>query len=244
MAGEKWHRLVGGKAITHPQVPEVWDASFLARVNPSADATRLLIQGRRHLATQGCRHVRILLDDPRTFGTVGADLSGLGMIRRVYATLCTNSVPTAKQGHGRIKFEPVASEHGRGIMAKLREEVRSQASWFASEVNEALDTWENIQEATLDLTWLIAYLDGVPASAAGLLLTPCGASLQSLATAPALRRRGVASALVREVVARGLEAGAPYVSLLTDSEDRPKGLYKKLGFQQVGEVHEYIQILA
>ncbi len=244
VAGATWAPVGGAYAIVHPQVPEVWDASFVGRVPPFADPRRLLAGARQHLANHGCGHVKILLDNPATFATVGLGLKRRGMFRRVYTTLVTQSIPPEQPTKlGRVRVEPVSSPVDRKIRSSIREAVRRQSAWYAHGVGDALDTWEDIQEATLDMTWLVAYLDDEPAGAAGLLMTDNGASLQSLSTVPTLRRRGVASALIREVVKRGLQRGAPFVCLLTDVNDSPHRLYKKLGFRDVARVHEYIQAI-
>ncbi len=243
MAGERWAPVGGAQAVVHSQVPDVWDASFVSRVPPSASPGLLLDEARRHFVRHGCAHVKILIDDPDAVTVVGSGLCRRGMLKRAYATLQTRKIPMEQPAQGRIRIEPVSSKGDRRLLARVRDQVRRQAPWYTKEVSEALDAWEDIQRTSLNLTWMIAFLDEVPAGAAGLLLTDDGASLQSIATAPRFRRRGVASALVRDVVRRGLEAGAPFVSLLTDAGDSPRRLYRKLGFRDVGEVHEFLQVV-
>lgn len=243
VAGAPWRAIGGAGAIVHPEVPEVWDAAFIARVPIDADPKQLLNEGRRHMASQGCGHLKILIDDPHVFSTVGLSLGRRGLFRRIFSTLCTHSVPPKQASKGAVHVEPVRTPGDRAVLAQVRDAVRRQAPWYTKDVSRALDAWEDVQQAALDLTWLVAFLDEVPAGAAGLLMTEDGASLQSLATVPSLRRQGVASGLVREVVRRGLDGGAPFVSLLTDTYDSPRRLYKRLGFRDAGHVHEFLQAL-
>jgi ribosomal protein S18 acetylase RimI-like enzyme len=243
VAGARWTPVGEAQAIVHPELPEVWDASFIGRVPPDADPRRLLEVARHHLSKQGCGHVKILLDDAACFPTVGSSLGRLGMLRRAYATMLTRRLPPDPEPRGRFRIQRIRSAEDRAVMAEVRDAVRRQAPWYAPEVSRALDAWEDLQASTLDLVWLVGYLDEEPAGAVGLLLTDDGASLQSLATVPALRRRGVASALVHAVVSEGLARGAPFVSLLTDRDDMPRRLYRGLGFEDVGEVHEYLKAI-
>lgn len=243
VAGARWIPVPGGRAIIHPQLPEVWDASFVAHVSDPPDVRALVDASTRVLRAAGCGHVKLLVDDAGQFPTTGSSLRRLGLGERAYVTMSTRRVPPPAPARGEVVVHAVTTRRERGAMARVRDAVRRESSWYAPEVSRALDAWEDLQAATLDLTWLCAFLDGEPAGAVGLLVAEGGASLQSLATVPRLRHRGVASALVREVVRRGLARGAPWVSLLTDRDDTPRHLYRALGFREVGEVREYLRAL-
>lgn len=243
VAGASWVPVSQGQAVLHPEIPEVWDASFVGRLPPEVDARRLVSDTRRLLLDAGCGHVKIVVEDPRGFATVGRELRRLGLGERAYVTMLIRRMPTTRAGRAPVVVRAVRTRQDRAWMAEVRGAVRREAPWFAPEVSGALDAWEDLQAATLDLTWLVAWLDGEPAGAAGLLMTEDGASLQSIATVPSLRRQGVASALVREVVRRAFARGAPWVSLLTDRDDHPRWLYRKLGFREVGEVREYLRAI-
>ncbi len=243
MAGAEWEALSDAEVITHPALPEVWDASFVSHVAPQADPVRLLSESEAALRRAGCGHVKIVVDDPVVAARIGPDLRGLGLGERVYVTMATHGLVRLSLRDPRIQIRPVADVASRAALAEVRDDVRREAPWYSPEVSHALDLWEDTQAAALDLTWLVAFYDDTPAGAVGLLLTADGASLQSLATRPALRRRGIASHLVDEVVRRGLGAGRRWVSLLTDRDDRPRHLYARLGFEVVGEVREYLRAL-
>lgn len=243
VAGASWVPLGPAQAVVHPEIPEVWDASFVARVRKPTDPRSLVSAATRLLRSSGCGHVKILLDDPADFAHAGNAFRQAGLGERAYVTMNIRRLPRVPLPGGRIAIHAVRGRRERAALARVRDSVRRESSWYAPEVSDALDRWEDIQAEHLDLTWLVAFLDDEPAGAVGLLVTPDGASLQSLATVPRLRRRGVASALVHEVVRRGLERGAPWVSLLTDRDDTPRMLYRSLGFREVGEVREYLRAL-
>ncbi|RMG13346.1 MAG: GNAT family N-acetyltransferase [Deltaproteobacteria bacterium] len=244
VAGARWRPLSDAEVVVHPALPEVWDASFVSHVAADADAERLSREAQAALTRAGCGHVKIILSDPALFGRLGSALRRLGLGERAFVTMVCRRVPLLDRPDPRIEIRAVADAPTRAAMAEVRDDVRREAPWYAPEVSRALDLWEDLQARTLDLTWLVAYYDEVPVGAVGLLLTSEGASLQSLATRPAYRRRGVASHLVQEVVRRGLAEGRAWVSLLTDRDDRPRRLYARLGFDVVGEVREYLKAIS
>jgi len=88
--------------------------------------------------------------------------------------------------------------------------------------------------------WLtVATLDGVPAGFALSRLTADEAELLLLATIPAMRRRGVAAALLRSVVADSVTGGALKLHLEVREGNEAIKLYQGTGFVKVGERRNY-----
>lgn len=88
--------------------------------------------------------------------------------------------------------------------------------------------------------WLtIATLDGQPAGFAMCRLVVDEVELLLLATAPALRRRGVAAALLRSVIADSISEGAAKLHLEVREGNDAIKLYKGTGFVKVGERRNY-----
>ncbi len=88
--------------------------------------------------------------------------------------------------------------------------------------------------------WLtIAMLDGVPAGFAMSRIVADEAELLLLATLPTMRRRGVAAALLRSVVADSSAAGAITLHLEVREGNEAIKLYNRTGFVKVGERRNY-----
>ncbi|GAA0302713.1 GNAT family N-acetyltransferase [Sphingomonas oligophenolica] len=88
--------------------------------------------------------------------------------------------------------------------------------------------------------WLtIATLDGAPAGFALSRLAADEAELLLLATVPAMRRCGVAAALLRSVVADSVTAGAHKLHLEVREGNEAIRLYQGTGFVKVGERRDY-----
>ena len=88
--------------------------------------------------------------------------------------------------------------------------------------------------------WLtIAMLDGVPAGFALSRIVIDEAELLLLATVPAMRRRGVAAALLRSVIADAISSGAVTLHLEVRDGNEAIKLYRGTGFVKVGERRNY-----
>jgi ribosomal-protein-alanine N-acetyltransferase len=88
--------------------------------------------------------------------------------------------------------------------------------------------------------WLtIALLDGKPAGFALSRGVADEAELLLLATRPALRRRGVAAALLRAMIAQAQASGAVRVHLEVREGNDAVKLYVASGFSKVGERRNY-----
>ena len=85
----------------------------------------------------------------------------------------------------------------------------------------------------------MAALDGMPAGFALCRLAADEAELLLLATVPALRRRGVASALLRSVIADSVAEGARKLHLEVREGNDAIKLYQGTAFIKVGERRDY-----
>ncbi|MDP9393173.1 MAG: GNAT family N-acetyltransferase, partial [Actinomycetota bacterium] len=94
--------------------------------------------------------------------------------------------------------------------------------------------------AAVDATFLaVRGTDGHVVSRADLYLRDGVAQVEEVATEPAARGRGLASALVVEAVRRARSAGAELVFLVAEADDWPEKLYRRLGFSDVGRITSY-----
>jgi ribosomal-protein-alanine N-acetyltransferase len=88
--------------------------------------------------------------------------------------------------------------------------------------------------------WLtIATLDGEPAGFALSRIVADEAELLLLATVPAMRRRGVAAALLRSVIADAISSGAVTLHLEVREGNDAIKLYRGTGFVKVGQRRNY-----
>ena len=92
------------------------------------------------------------------------------------------------------------------------------------------------------LVALVAFVS-LDARAETLLSQTLAVSLggQEVGTIEARRGRGYASAAVHAASAYAGAAGRAPVFLLTDGSDWPQQLYRRLGFDEIGVVHEFLK---
>jgi len=67
------------------------------------------------------------------------------------------------------------------------------------------------------------------------------AQIEDVGTLEGHRGRGYARAIVQRAADGARDAGAELVFLVADDEDWPKELYRKLGFDELGLVYEFLR---
>lgn len=85
----------------------------------------------------------------------------------------------------------------------------------------------------------IAWLDNQPAGFALARVVADECELLLIGITPALRRRGVGSALLRSIIADACERGAATLHLEVRANNDAVQLYVAEGFRKVGERHDY-----
>lgn len=133
-------------------------------------------------------------------------------------------------------------------MIELRTGSTSDLAMVETLIGEAFDprfgeAWTRGQclgIMALPGVWLtIASIDGQPAGFALSRLTVDEVELLLLATAPALRRRGVAAALLRSVIGDAQDKGAVALHLEVRDGNEAIKLYRGAGFAKVGQRRAY-----
>ena len=81
----------------------------------------------------------------------------------------------------------------------------------------------------------VARIDGVPAGAATATFTPAGVMLHTGSTLPRFRNRGVYRAMVRHRWFEAVSRATPH--LITRAGPMSRPILRKLGFDELGEVH-------
>jgi ribosomal protein S18 acetylase RimI-like enzyme len=124
----------------------------------------------------------------------------------------------------------------------LREEIARTEPWATDEqvVQEVLDAG-GLQRMEGNARSFTVRADGIPVAAADLYTDGRVAQVEDVATLPAHRGRGYASAIVSRAVEEGLAGGADLVFLVADENDWPKDLYMRLGFETVGRTWSFLR---
>lgn len=127
---------------------------------------------------------------------------------------------------------PLSGEHLDGVCALEREIFRERDPWPRSAFEGEIGNPDGI--------WLVAGEDGKIAGYGGGWCVLPEFHLLNLAVAPAVRRRGVATALVGKVLDRARERSCREVLLeVRKGNSEAEALYRKLGFEPISRRPKY-----
>jgi GNAT superfamily N-acetyltransferase len=98
--------------------------------------------------------------------------------------------------------------------------------------------FERLKESPLKTRALLAHIDGRPVGVGTIVLEDGLAGVFSMVTAPDMRARGVASAILASLLTWAWEHGAAHAYLQVDGENhRALGVYRKFGFATAYTYH-------
>jgi GNAT superfamily N-acetyltransferase len=98
--------------------------------------------------------------------------------------------------------------------------------------------FERLKESPLKTRALLAHIDGRPVGVGTIMLEDGLAGVFSMVTAPDMRARGVASAILASLLTWAWEHGAAHAYLQVDGENhRALGVYRKFGFATAYTYH-------
>jgi GNAT superfamily N-acetyltransferase len=226
-----------GRAVFNDTYPDVWDLNVL-RVDEPAGATveALADEAERVHGEAGHAHRRVVVLDE----ALGARLEP-GFRRLGWESDCF--VFMAFRGPG-SRSAPAADveEVDAGELRPLREAIVRAEPWADSEevVHQVLESGALTARAA-NARHFVVRVEGEPASGADLYSDGRTAQVEDVATFPAHRGRGLASAVVLRAVAEALAAGHDFVFLVADDGDWPKELYARLGFAPLGRKWQFLR---
>jgi ribosomal-protein-alanine N-acetyltransferase len=132
------------------------------------------------------------------------------------------------------------TELREGGSQDLTEVIRIMQDAFDPRFGEAWTSAQCLGMLSLPGVWLvIASLDGSDAGFALARSTGDEAELLLLATRPPARRRGVAGALLRAIIAEAQNRGVLQLHLEVRAGNDAVRLYRREGFEKVGERRNY-----
>jgi ribosomal protein S18 acetylase RimI-like enzyme len=223
-----------GRALLTPSLPRVYYANqFSVDLGAEISTADLVEELEPTFAAAGLAHRRASID-----GDLGAALAPefrrLGWkAEELLVMLHTGSTPDVDTSVvdevGWDELEPVWAEGMRSSPEIQNEEEVRQ-----------LVAAQHRRRIAVDVRYFAARVDGRIASYCELFSDGKTGQIESVMTQEQFRGRGLAKAIVTRALVESRSAGHDFTFLLAEAEDWPKELYRKLGFEAVGSIWDFL----
>jgi GNAT superfamily N-acetyltransferase len=219
-----------GRAVFNDTFRHVWELNVLRVDDPDGATVESLVdEAERVHAAAGHEHRRLAVRDERHGSSLEPGFRALNWSVDCYAFMAWREAGAMPAATAEVQ------EVDAGALRDLRHVISSGEPWAETEeiVQQVLDSGELIARMG-NARHFAVLVDGVTASGADLYSDGRTAQVEDLATRPAFRGRGLASAVMLRAVEEALATGHDFVFLIADDRDWPKELYARLGFAPLG----------
>ena len=223
-----------GAAMLTPSLPLVWQLNAIHVDDTRADAEALVRETDE--IQRGFAHRKLVVHD-RGLGerlAPALERRGWNVFRLLVMAQRRQPQRGVREGAGAELERSV----GAAALAAFRRE--QPFGWQAAAVRQLAGMDERYGEAVEARDF--GSPPENPACACRLYMDAELAQVDEVGTVEARRGRGHASAAVLAASGHAHAAGRSPVFLLTDASDWPQRLYRRLGFDEIGVVHEFLKI--
>jgi ribosomal protein S18 acetylase RimI-like enzyme len=226
-----------GTAIFDERLPRRWDSNFLLVESLAEDvaAVELAAEAERIQGAAGLQHRKLELRDEAAGARLEPEFRRLGWTVNRHVLMALHRDPE------RPPDSTIVHQVGSDALREPRAEQLRSYPWAEDdEVLAQLHEAKELIAKRVETRFYAVLEDGRPVSWTDLYLAGDTAQIEDVATLEAFRRRGYARAVILHAAAEARGAGAELVFLVADDEDWPKELYRKLGFDDLGRVYEFL----
>jgi GNAT superfamily N-acetyltransferase len=223
-----------GAAMLTPSLPLVWQLNAIHVDDPKAEAAALMQEADE--IQNAFAHRKLVVHDREIGERVAPALQADGW--NVFRLLVMVQARAPERGIPDGAGAEVGRAVGAATLAAFRRE--QPFGWQTAAVRQ-LAAMDERYGSALEARDFASPPDD-PACACRLYMDGELAQVDEVGTIEARRGRGHASAAVHAASAYARAAGRAPVFLLTDGSDWPQRLYRRLGFDEIGVVHEFLKI--
>jgi ribosomal protein S18 acetylase RimI-like enzyme len=229
MAGSRREPFRYGTAVFTPERPLRYDSNYLLveRIQDDVSADELAEEANRVQGATGLPHRLLFFRDARIAERFAPELEQVGWRHERHVLMAHRRPPEREPDLG------IVAEVTADLIRPARERQIRSYPWGTPEV--ALQLLDAKAHIPVETRFFAVLVNGDVASYADLYLAGDVAQVEDVATMPEHRERGNASAVVLRAVHEAKAAGADLVFLVADAEDWPRELYRRLGFEEIGE---------
>ncbi len=227
-----------GTAYLYPRLPRVWSRNYLVAETDLAEASAELLaaEADRILGGAGLAHRKVEVYDESAGARFDPGFRELGWDVQCDVVMVALRDPDHPVDLSMVEevdleeLEPVWAEATRGAPYGADEDV----------VQQLVDN-KRVVMTTRDTKFFATRVGGAIASFCDLYSDGATGQIEAVWTLDQFRNRGLARATVLGALAASREAGHDLTFLLAERDDWPKELYRKLGFDEIGYVYEFIR---
>jgi ribosomal protein S18 acetylase RimI-like enzyme len=226
-----------GTAYLHDEIPSVWSRNYLSleRDLDSATAGLVSAEADRVLSEAGITHRKVELYDAEVGERLAPDLAKLG-----WRVECDVVMVAAREPDRDVDLS-VVEEVGRESLEPVWAEAQgTDADVGGEDVIRQLAEGKRVLESAVGARFFAARGDGEIGAYCELYSGGGTGQIENVLTLERFRNRGLARALVLRALEASQAAGNDLTFLLADRDDWPKELYRKLGFDEVGFIYDFI----
>jgi ribosomal protein S18 acetylase RimI-like enzyme len=234
-AAERIERVPLGSAVFTDSLPVVWSLNLLRIEQSGPTAEEIAAEAERLQGEAGLEHRRVAIQDENTGRALEAGFVSLGWKPDVFLFM----VP---------RGEPKRAVDTTGVVEVEREDLQPIRKAILGEWLGELDGEVMRQIAESDRRFAEAgnarhfavLVDGKPVSSTDLFSDGRTAQIEDVGTLPDHRGAGHASAVVTKALEEARAMGHDFIFLVADARDWPKEMYRRLGFDGIGEKYAFL----
>jgi GNAT superfamily N-acetyltransferase len=223
-----------GVAVLTPRLPLVWQLNAIRVEDPEASAADLVAEADELLATVA--HRKLVVHDEEVGARLAPPLTAQGWNAFRLLVMVRRRAPDRPSEAG-LGAE-VSRERGAAVLAAFRRE--QPLGWQEEAIRQLAGMDERFARA-----WSTRDFAAPPdelGCSCRLYSDGTIAQVDEVGTLEAHRGRGYARATVLAAADAAAAEGCDPVFLLTDASDWPQHLYRKLGFDAIGAVYEFLKL--
>jgi ribosomal protein S18 acetylase RimI-like enzyme len=226
-----------GTAYLRDELPSVWSRNYLSLEHDLDEATAELLaaEAERVLGEAGVAHRKIEVFDAGAGERLAPGFAKLG-----WQVECDVVMVAARATEGEADLpvaEEVTHEELVGVWAEAN---RSEGHIDDEDVIHQLAEGKRVLASAIDVRLFGARADGEIGAYCELYSLRGTGQIENVLTLERHRNRGLARALVLQALATSRAAGNDLTFLLANRDDWPKELYRKLGFDEVGLIFDFV----
>jgi GNAT superfamily N-acetyltransferase len=223
-----------GTALMTEALPLVWALNAVRVEDPEAKVEQLVAEAVE--AQSGLGHRKLVVHEQPVGARLAPALARRGW--NVFRLLVMVRAREPDRPPERGLAGEADPETASAALATFR---REQPFGWQEQAIEQLAAMDARYTRALGARDFVAPVDA-PASSCRLYTNGTVAQIDEVGTLAAHRGRGLARAAVLAAAAAADEAGCDLTFLLTDAADWPQELYRRLGFDEIGCVYEFLKL--